>query len=121
MTTAILLLILAAVEGTFEGSWSGATGSGGSFRLAVVKDASGKPRADVVFGMGASEVKTKVTFLEINDAKIQCKYEFEIQGFKLESTIDGQLSGDDLTGVYKTRSIADNAPVDQGEWKAKKK
>ena len=89
--------------------------------MTVTRGADGKPRCEVSFGFGDAVVKTKVTYLAIDGAKVHVKYEFDLQGNKLESTVTGELTGDTLSGKYSTKVVADGAAVDEGEWKAKRK
>ena len=97
-----LTAFAAQIEGTYVGDWSGSSGASGTFHLAVAA-AEGKPRCEVTFGLGAAEVKTRITLCEVEGAKIRAKYEFELQSNKQESTIAGELKGDTLEGKYSTK------------------
>ncbi|MGH9722399.1 MAG: hypothetical protein ACRD8O_19485 [Bryobacteraceae bacterium] len=103
----------ADVSGAYTGSWSGAAGASGSFKM-VVKDG----KCEVTFGLGDTEVKTKTTHLELGDSKIEVKYEFDLGGNRLESTVTGKLTDKTLEGTYKTKAVGSGAQVDEGEWKA---
>src|SRR5437899_1099523 len=98
----VLAMMLAAAEkdfaGVWTGKWSGIAGSG-DFRIALTL-ADGKMKPDVMFTMGAIEVKTKVTHVAIEGSKLEMKYEFDLEGSHLESTIQGTLSGNALEGSY---------------------
>jgi hypothetical protein len=50
--------------------------------------------------------------------KLELKYEFDLNGVRLESTIHGTLSGEALEGSYSTKSVADGSAADEGQWKA---
>jgi hypothetical protein len=105
--------------GVYIGKWSGATGTAGDFRMAFTL-ADGKLTPDVMFTMGSTEVKTKVTHLAVDGLKIEMKYQFDLGGSRLESTIRGRLRGETMEGKYTTKSVADGSPADEGEWKAKR-
>ena len=79
---------------------------------------NGQWKADVVFTMGSDEVKTKVKSVKVDGSKIDIIYDFDLQGTALESTISGQLTGKVLEGTYKTKTVAEGSPVDEGTWKA---
>ncbi|MBI3473670.1 MAG: hypothetical protein HY013_20130 [Candidatus Solibacter usitatus] len=121
-----LLLIGAAlaadsqISGTYSGAWTGST-AGGSFEMIFTKGEGSKPACEVTFGLGDNQVKTTVKRLVVEGAKVEVTYEFDLGGNKLESTVNGELSGDTLAGKYKTKTVPEGNPVDEGEWKAKKK
>jgi hypothetical protein len=111
---AAVILVAADMSGTYTGSWNGASGASGSFRM-VLKNKT----CEVTFGLGDTEIKTKVTQVRIiKDTDIQVTYEFDLGGNRLESTINGKLSRNTLEGTYKTMAVGSDAHVDQGEWKA---
>jgi hypothetical protein len=126
---AILLLLIALVPaaypgekelaGVYTGTWSGASGTAGEFRITLTL-AKGKLLPDVMFTMGSTEVNTKVTHIAVDGLKLEMKYEFDLGGSRLESTIRGTLSGETMEGKYSTKSVVDGSPADEGEWKAKR-
>jgi len=89
----------------------------GDVRIALALS-DGKLEPDVMFTMGSTEVKTKVTRVAVDGMKLEMKYEFDLSGVRLESTIRGTLSGEVLEGRYSTKSLADGSAADEGEWKA---
>lgn len=111
------LLGLAAADaaGTYKGSWSGA--GNGDFRLKLEHSGSGDWKADIVFTMGSDEVKTKVKSVKVDGSKVDIVYDFDLQGNALESAVTGQLTGKVMEGTYKTKTVADGSPVDEGTWK----
>jgi hypothetical protein len=116
----VIALALAAdpiTAGKYAGKWEGASGASGDFLIALAQN-GGTWKAEVSFKMGSEDVKCAVTSLNIEGAKIQVVYTFDLLGMKLESTIDGERSGAKVSGKYRTRSLADNAAVDQGTWEA---
>jgi hypothetical protein len=126
---AFLILLIAMVPaaspgekelaGVYTGAWSGASGTAGDFRITLTL-AGGKLKPDVIFTMGSTEVKTKVTHIAVDGMKLEMKYEFDLGGNRLESTIRGTLSGETMEGKYSTKSVADGSQADEGEWKAKR-
>jgi hypothetical protein len=123
MRTCVLLLValgfLFAADiggGTYKGSWSGA--GNGDFRLKLEPGGNGDWNADVVFTIGADEVKTKIKSVKVDGPKLDIVYTFDLQGTALQSAVTGQLTGKTLEGTYKTSAVADGAPVDEGTWKA---
>jgi hypothetical protein len=105
------------VPGKYSGKWDGSSGASGEFLLALTRT-GGDWKAEVSFTMGAEKVNCAVTSLRVDGAKVQVVYTFDLLGMKLESTIEGERSGAKLSGKYRTRSVADNVPVDQGSWEA---
>jgi len=104
--------------GAYTGHWEGASGASGDFHLALASDPGGKWKAEISFGMSGQDVKCKVTALTVDDTKIHAVYTFDLQGIVLESTIDGERAGSKLSGKYRTRVVADNSAVDEGNWDA---
>jgi hypothetical protein len=103
--------------GKYSGKWEGSSGASGEFLLALTRT-GGAWKAEVSFTMGAEKVNCSVTSLSVDGAKVRVVYTFDLLGMKLESTIEGERSGAGLSGKYRTRSVADNSPVDQGSWEA---
>ena len=128
MRLAVFMIVLLAASafaaekdlaGVFVGAWMGASGAAGDFRM-VFKLSGGRIEPDVMFTMGATEVKTKVTHIAVDGLKLEMKYEFDLGGVRLESTIRGTLNGNTMEGRYSTKNVADGSPADEGEWKAKR-
>src|SRR5947207_1395472 len=103
--------------GKYSGKWEGASGASGEFLLSLAQNGSAW-KAEVSFTMGSEKVNCAVTSLSVEGAKVHVVYTFDLLGMKLESTIDGERSGAKVSGKYRTRSVADNNPVDQGTWEA---
>ena len=110
----VLCVAAAGVAGTYKGSWSGA--ASGDFRLKL-EQTDGEWKADIVFTMGTDEVKTKIKSVKVDGDKVDIVYDFDLQGNALESTVAGQLTGKTMEGTYKTKTVADGSPVDEGTWK----
>ena len=115
LLAAVLCLAAADLGGTYKGSWSGA--ASGDFRLKLEQNPGGDWTADIVFTMGTDEVKTKIKSVKVEGNKVDIVYVFDLQGNALESTVSGQLTGKTMEGTYKTKTVADGSPVDEGTWK----
>ena len=119
LLAAVLCLVAtgaaADVAGTYKGSWSG--GANGDFRLKLEQTPGGEWKADIVFTMGTDEVKTKIKSVKVDGSKVDIVYDFDLQGNALESTVAGELTGKTMEGTYKTKTVADGSPVDEGTWK----
>lgn len=103
-------------SGTYRGTWTGAAADG-EFHLTLKPDGSGKLAADVGFTIAGQEVPCKVISLKIDGGKIEMTYEFDLQGNKLQSSIQGTLTGKTLAGTYKTTAPGVDTAVDEGTWK----
>ena len=112
-----LAFAYAGLAGKYTGTWTGAQSSG-AIKVALTQGEKGAWSADVSFTLGDQDVKCKVSALSVEGAKIHVVYTFDLLGQNLESTIDGERSGAKLSGQYRTRTVADSAPVDQGTWDA---
>ena len=100
--------------GTYKGTYTGAGGAG-DIHLTLKADTKGGFSAEVGFTIMGEEVPGKITSLKVDGAKIEMVYDFDLQGAKLQSAIQGTLSGKTLAGTYMTS--ADGAAVDEGTWK----
>ena len=81
------------------------------------KQSDGKWKCEASFTLGGQEVKTTMKSIKVEESKIEIRYEFDLQGNLLQSTLTGQLEGRTLEGKYKTVTVADSSPVDEGVWK----
>ena len=106
------------LAGTYHGEWSGASGASGKIRIEFQKTPEGEWKCEVSFTLGAEEVKTKMKSVKVDGAKIEVRYEFDLQGNALQSTLTGELSGKTLEGKYHTVAVSGGAAVDEGTWKA---
>src|SRR5438477_6626336 len=124
MRAAILFLVAAAalfadgVSGTYKGSYSGSAGASGDFVVSFNKADNGDWKSEVTFTLGGETVKTKITSLQVDGAKVKIVYQFDLQGTALESTVTGELNGATLEGAYHTKVVTDASAVDDGTWKA---
>ena len=122
MWKTIAILSLAAASafaepiagGKYNGKWEGGSASG-EMRLAV-QQASGQWKATVVFTIAGQEVPCTVKLVEVEGDKLKVVYAFDIQGNRLESTIEGLMKGSKLSGNYITRAAGESSEVDRGTW-----
>ena len=103
--------------GRYTGKWEGSAGSSGEFVLSLTQE-RGAWKAEISFTMGAEKVNCSVKSLTVDGAKLRVVYTFDLLGMKLESTLEGERLDGKLSGKYRTRSMSDNSPVDQGTWEA---
>lgn len=106
------------LAGTYNGEWSGASGASGKVHLELQKTSEGEWKCVVSFTMDGEEYKTKMKSVKVDGAKLEARYEWELQGTVVQSTITGELSGKTLEGKYRTVTVSDGSPVDEGVWKA---
>ena len=111
------VLFAAGVAGTYKGSYSGSAGASGDILVMLKQADDGAWKAEVTFGFGGDDVKTKVTSVSVDGAKVKIVYEFDLDGNGLESTITGELKGTTIAGDYHTKATADGSAVDEGTWK----
>jgi len=104
----------ALAAGKYAGKWEGSTASG-EFRMTLTSAPEGKWSADIMFTLDGQPVKCAVKSLAVSGSKLKAVYSFELQGYDLESTIEGELSGDKLGGKYTTHT-GDGTQVDEGTW-----
>jgi hypothetical protein len=106
------------LAGAYAGEWkSGASGSGGVYRMALKAGTDGKWSCDASFILEGSEVKTTLHEILMKDSKIDVSYDFEIQGASLRTRMTGEWNGNAFIGKYET-SIVGGDGVDSGTWSA---
>lgn len=110
------LFAFAIAPGKYQGKWEGSSGASGDFKLTLASGAGGGWSSEVLFSLGGTDVKCQVKSVTVNESKIRVVYTFDLQGTQLESTIEGEQSGEKLGGTYKTRVVADGSAVDEGSW-----
>ena len=111
------LVFAAGLAGTYKGSYSGSAGASGDILVTLKQAENGDWQSEVTFSLNGADVKTKVTSLKVDGAKVKIVYEFDLDGNGLESTITGELKDGVLAGEYHTRATADGSDVDEGTWK----
>jgi hypothetical protein len=109
----------ADLAGRYGGDWaSSANGVNGAFHLSLARAGADKWNLEVTFTMAGAEVKTTTRSIKVEGVKIQATYDFDLGGNLLRSSIEGHLMDGKLEGTYKTTTVADGSPVDEGTWKA---
>lgn len=111
-------ILAAGLAGTYRGTYSGSSGASGDFVVSLTQAESGDWKSEVTFTLGGQDVKTKITSLKVDGAKVTIVYEFDLQGTALQSTVTGELTAGSLAGAYQTKVVADGSAVDEGTWKA---
>ncbi len=111
-------IFAAGLAGTYKGAYSGSSGASGDFVVSLTQAENGEWKSEVTFTLGGQDVKTKITSLIVDGAKVKIVYEFDLQGTVLESTVTGELNEGSLAGDYHTKVVADGSAVDDGTWKA---
>ncbi|MBZ5595197.1 MAG: hypothetical protein LAP39_23375 [Acidobacteriia bacterium] len=117
LTLALSAFAEDAIRGNFVGDWSGSSGAGGKFRLAVADD-GGKIKCTVSFDYAGEEVKTNVTLCKIDGSRIEAQYDYDLGGNRLQSTIKGERKASSMEGKYHAVVLENGAAVDDGDWKA---
>ena len=94
---------------TWKGKWSSDnSGNAGEIRFVL------ETGPNVVFTVGDQEVKTTNVTVKADGTELEIAYDFEIQGYRLRSTVKGTLKEGKLSGKYTTRSLEDGSSVDSG-------
>lgn len=115
---AFSLFALASPAGRYTGKWIGSNAEG-VIKIALTEAKKGEWTADVSFTYGDSDVKCKTISVKVADDKLDLVYEFEIAGMTAQSTVTGDIKGNEMSGNYHTKG-SDGSDVDQGTWKASK-
>lgn len=74
-------------------------------------------QGEIGFSIEGAEVPSKMVSFKIDGATLTAVYEFDLQGNKLHSAIQGTLKGKTIEGTYKTTAPGSDEAVDQGTWK----
>jgi hypothetical protein len=114
----VFALSAAGVAGKYKGTYSGSAGASGDIVVTLKQVDDSAWKSEVSFTFGGQEIKTKVTSVSVDGAKVKIVYEFDLDGNGLESTITGELKGTTLAGDYHTKATADGSAVDEGTWTA---
>jgi len=118
LTLCAAILFSAGIAGTYKGTFSGSSGASGDISVTLTQTGEGGWKSEVTFGLGGDTVKTKVTSVKVDGAKVTVVYTFDLQGTVLESTVTGELKDGAIAGDYHTKSVGDGSAVDDGTWKA---
>ena len=106
------------LAGAYKGKWNGMSASG-DFSLKL-ENSGGTWKATIEFTLGDNPVPTIVRSVRVDGSKIEATYDFDLGGNKLQSSLQGEIRGGQLTGKYKTKALADGNGVDEGTCDAKR-
>lgn len=86
------------MTGRYAGDWkSNGAGGGGTFSMKL-ESASDGWKCEVSFTFGGADVKTTIRSCKVDQSKLKCVYDFELQGNALESKMTGQWNGNPASG-----------------------
>ena len=97
----------------FTGQWSSSQNE-----AAGTIDIQLSEPAQVTFTLQGQEVKTKILSAKREDSKFELRYEFDFNGTRLISTINGAVAGDKAEGTYRTTTAEGDSAVDGGTFTA---
>jgi hypothetical protein len=67
---ASFILFAAGLAGTYKGTYSGSAGASGDFVVSLTQTEGGDWKSEVTFTLGGQDVKTKITSLKVDGAKL---------------------------------------------------
>src|SRR5688572_5358660 len=108
-----LICILFAAGDRFAGDWSsGQNDASGKIDIKLSEPAA------VTFTLQNQEVKTKVLSVKKEAKGVQVRYEFDLEGRKVVSTLTGEILGSKCAGRYQTTPSDSDGIVDSGKFTA---
>ena len=100
----------------FSGKWSSAQNDAeGTIDIKLAEPAV------VTFTLRGQEVKTKMLTLKKEASVIEVRYQFDLGGTQLISTLTGKIDGDKFEGKYQTTNVEGQGVVDNGSFTASAK
>ncbi|HLJ27315.1 MAG TPA: hypothetical protein VKY85_11450 [Candidatus Angelobacter sp.] len=108
-------VVLASPAGSYVGKWIGGNAEG-VIKISLSQPEKGEWKAEVSFTYADADIKCKTVSVKVEGDKLDLVYDFEIAGMQAESTVTGEIRGNEMSGKYHTRG-ADGSDVDQGTWK----
>ena|SRR6267154_1947666 len=121
LISALFLFVFSAImpaspAGSYAGTWTGSTAEG-AIKIALSQAAEKGPwKAEVSFTFGDADIKCKTVSVKVEDGKLELVYDFEIAGMRAQSTVTGEIKGQEISGKYRTLGT-DGTDVDQGTFK----
>jgi hypothetical protein len=112
------VVVLASPAGNYVGKWVGSSAEG-VIKIALTQAEKGEWKADVSFTYGDADIKCKTVSVKVENNKLDLVYTFEIAGMQAQSTVTGDINGQEMSGKYHTQG-SDGSDVDQGTWKVSK-
>jgi hypothetical protein len=98
--------------GDYTGNWKGDAEGAGALKIRLKKEES-RWVAESTFTFEGAEIQTKLKAVEVEGAKVQLVFEWNIQGAPGQSRLTGEMTGDGLKGTYETTGEAGNST---GTW-----
>ena len=109
----LMFACLVPAADKFSGKWASSQNDAeGTIDIQLAEPAS------VTFTLRGQEVKTKVLTLKKEASVIEVRYEFDLGGAKLISTLTGKLAADKFEGKYQTTAAEGDGVVDNGTFTA---
>lgn len=100
-------LLLAADK--FSGKWARSRNDdAGTIDIQLAEPAA------VTFTLRGQQVKTKVLTVKKESSVVEVRYQFDLDGTQLISTLTGRLDADKLEGKYQTTNVEGEGVVDSG-------
>jgi hypothetical protein len=111
-----LLAADSGLAGHYTGDWkSNGAGGGGTFSMKLESVSDGW-KCEVGFTVSGADIKTTIRSCKVDQSKLEAVYDFELQGYALQSKITGRWNGKTFEGSYETTAGSD--AVDDGSWTA---
>jgi hypothetical protein len=101
------------LAGEYTGTWNGRGESSGALRIKL-KQEGGAWVAEAGFTFEGNEVVTKVTSVQVEGARVEMVFAWEIQGTAAQSKLSGEWSGAVIEGKYE--NTTQEGPAN-GTWK----
>ena len=113
LSSLFLFACLLAAADNYSGKWSSSQNDAeGTIQIQLAEPAV------VTFTLRGQEVKTKVLTLKKGVSGIEIRYEFDLSGTRLISTLTGKIEGDTFEGKYQTTQAEGDGVVDNGTFTA---
>lgn len=115
---AILFAAFAAAPATYVGDWSASDGDASGSLKIVVLEPGPQARCEASFTVGdGSAVKPTVKACKVDADRIEADLQYELDGNKLHSKLQGTVKDGVVKGKYQSFS-ADDQQSSSGIWKA---
>jgi len=109
----------AGIDGRYSGTWSSdSSGQNGKIHLVLKTGPDALSASAVTFTLDGAEVKTRMRSLEVEGARAEFSYEFQVDGTSLISKLNGTREGKTLAGTYRTTTADGATRVDEGAFRS---
>jgi hypothetical protein len=106
-----MLTWAADAASAWKGKWSSEnSGNSGDIQIAL------KPEPRVSFTLSGQEVPCTVVSSKSDGENVEIAYDFNLQGYKLRSSLKGTVKDGKLQGKYTTTTVEDGSAVDSGSF-----